>query len=221
MTIKELILDENSDFNLEAISLVNSPAVEVNFIALSKTKEKLYKNFTFTENKVGEKMMIYGPAMTPNKLILRLNEETDEYYQIYFSKDTVEKCCRFYMTKNFNKFSIEHETETYDAKVVENWIINDSLNDKANNLGFVLPQGTWMCGVKIENESLWEKIKNGELRGFSIEGFFADAFFKQSKLKEKKEEDYLKEQLEIIYSESTDDEQAREKLKTLYNTLKK
>ena len=218
MVIRELTIKDGDELALQAISLVESPAIEVDFITLSKIKEK---KFVFTKNVVGDKQMLYGPALIPNKLILRIDEETDEYFQVYFSQETVEKCSKSYMTTAFNKFTIDHTSSISDAKLIENWIIEDPLNDKSSVLGFNLPRGTWFVGIKIENEILWNKIKNGEFKGFSIEAFFTQSLMKHSLLKEINEEDFFKSQLEEIYNTSKNDDEAKLKLQTLYNNFKK
>jgi hypothetical protein len=59
--------------------------------------------------------------------------------------------------------------------VVESWIV-EGKNDKSTNYGFNLPQGTWMISMKVNNDEVWNKVKLGEVKGFSIEGYFADKY---------------------------------------------
>ena len=220
MKIIELTISDNpSDLNLEAISLVEEPAVEINFMIFSKNNQT-QKKYIFTENKIGEKQMVYGPALIPDKLILRQNEETGEYYSVYFSKQTVDKCMNAYMSKNFNKFTVDHENNIKNIRIIENWKVEDPKNDKANHLGFQVPAGTWMTGAKVDNEMIWEKIKAGELRGFSIEGFFVENFVKQAFKKEVDIDDFIEQQLQICEKNLTDKNLISEKIKELYAFLK-
>jgi phage head maturation protease len=46
--------------------------------------------------------------------------------------------------------------------------------DKSKEYGFSLPKGTWMISMKVNNDDIWQKVKAGEIKGFSIEGYFAD-----------------------------------------------
>jgi hypothetical protein len=219
MKIIELTIDDNAIDNglsLEAISLVNKPAIEINFLALSK--DKTSKSFKFEEVKTADKQMIYGPALIPNKLILR-KTEANEYYSVYFSEATVEKCAKAYMSKSFNSFSVDHENDIKNVNIIENWLVTDPDNDKANAIGFKVPKGTWMVGAKIENEGIWERIKAGELKGFSIEGFFTEAFSKLSLKKELNEEEWLEERLNEIEKIDNKDEIGN-KILELYNMLK-
>jgi hypothetical protein len=58
--------------------------------------------------------------------------------------------------------------------VVESWIIDDSKSDKSRFYGFDLPKGTWMISMKVNNQEVWADVKEGKVKGFSIEGYFAD-----------------------------------------------
>jgi hypothetical protein len=217
MKIVELKLTEdiiNSGIAMGAISIVEAPAVETLFMKFSKDEKKKY---SFSIPIVGDKQIVYSAALIPNKLILRQYEDTGEYYQVYFSEDTVAKCSEVYLRNNFNSFTIGHENSISDIYITESWII-DSEKDKAYSLGFEgLPKGTWMVAAKIDNKIIWEKVKNGELNGWSIESFFSESFSKISSKKEFSKEDYIKNQLEIIYSTSKTDEEAKIKLEKLYN----
>lgn len=168
MKIVELILDEDQDASgIEAISIVENPAIEEDFIALKSDEIKLAEI-----NK--DKKILMGALLIPNKPIYRDNGE-DEYY-IYFSKDTVLKASQMYLTKgNQNNSTLEHQHELSGLSLVESWIVEDDVHDKSRKYGMNVPVGTWMGAVKVNNNKVWnEYVKTGKVRGFSIEGYFAD-----------------------------------------------
>ena len=168
MRIVELIIDEKDEQSgIDAISVVMSPAIEENFIHLSK-HEILLKEID------AEKRILMGPALVPDKQIYRRNDKTKDEYYIYFSKATIRKASElFLMNANQNNSTLEHSQKLKGLSVVESWII-EGKNDKSKNYGFDLPQGTWMISMKVNNDEIWDKVKLGEVKGFSIEGYFAD-----------------------------------------------
>lgn len=169
MRIIELLIDEDALLSgIEAISIVDKPAIEENFIAL---KEQTKVNLAEIDK---EKRILMGAALIPNKNIYRTDGE-DEYY-IYFSDDTVRKASElFLMRGNQNKSTLEHEAELNGLTVVESWIIEDEVHDKSRKYGLDMPVGTWMVSMKVNNEEVWENyVKTGLVKGFSIEGYFTD-----------------------------------------------
>ena len=134
---------------------------------VSFTKE----NFKFEE----DKKLIVGPLMLPEKLIFRVDEDNEPYY-VYFTEETIKQIATKMMKKKLlDKVNMEHDPETpVDGYMVETWLVEDPEKDKQNLYGFNYPKGTWMGMYKIENDEDWTKVKNGEVKGFSIEGFFAD-----------------------------------------------
>lgn len=168
MDIIELFIDENDDVSgIEAVSIVENPAIEEDFVAL-KSQE-----FKFAEvNK--EKRILMGAALIPNKPIYRANEE-NEYY-IYFSRDTVRKASELFFIKgNHNKSTLEHQMPLKGLVAVESWIVEDKEKDKSKIYGMDMPLGTWMLSMKVLNDDVWNNyVKTGKVKGFSIEGYFAD-----------------------------------------------
>lgn len=165
----ELIIDEENEISgIDAISIVDDPAIQEDFIMLSSQEVKLAEVDK-------EKKILMGPALIPNKKIYR-RTGNDEYY-IYFSEDTVRKASELFLTKGYqNNATLEHDGELEGLSVVESWIIDDTNQDKSRKYGFDLPNGTWMVSMKVYDESLWSNyVKTGKVKGFSIEGHFADA----------------------------------------------
>lgn len=169
MKIIELVIDEMQEDGVEAISVVESPAIEENFVALKS--DKLEVKF---EKQAGDKRILMGPVLIPNKPIFRVNGE-EEYY-IYFSRDTVKKASELYLKSgNQSKSTLEHQMAIQGLTLVESWIVEDKSNDKSNLYGMDVPVGTWMGAIKVDNEKIWnDYVKTGKVKGFSIEGYFAD-----------------------------------------------
>jgi len=192
MRIVELIIDEKDEQSgIDAISVVMSPAIESNFIHLSK-HEILLKEVD------AEKRIIMGAALIPDKQIYRKNDKTKDEYYIYFSKATIRKASElFLMNANQNNSTLEHSQKLKGMSVVESWII-EGQNDKSKNYGFDLPKGTWMISMKVNNDEIWNKVKLGEVKGFSIEGYFADRYEMNSKNIDMKEKAMVEKIKELI-----------------------
>lgn len=192
MKIIELVLDENDqDTGVYAVSVVEDPAIEENFIKLSKQKMEL-------ATVDGEKRILMGPALIPNKQIYRKNEKHGEFY-IYFSEETIRKASEmFFKNGKQNNATYEHEKEIDGMTVVESWLIEDPSKDKSAIYGFDLPKGTWMISMKVNNDNVWNKVKEGEVKGFSIEGYFADKLDLASMRTMEEEKEYLIEQIKNV-----------------------
>lgn len=170
----ELFLDETTFDNVTLISIVEEPAIETDFMLFSKDKQTQY---IFAK---GDKlkMEVVGPAMIPNKNIFRINETTGEEFNVFFSEETVIKASQIFMRNNNNKStSIDHTFPVEDVYLYESWIVAGE-KDKAYELGFDVPIGTWMVTMKVNNPNVWDAIVNQSVRGFSIEGFFSEKFAK-------------------------------------------
>jgi NADH dehydrogenase/NADH:ubiquinone oxidoreductase subunit G len=169
MRIVELIIDEKDETSgIDAVSVVESPAIESDFIALKKHEIEL-------KEIDAEKRILMGAALIPNKQIYRKNDKNEEYY-IYFSEETVRKASElFFMNSNQNNATLEHKQKLEGMSVVESWIV-EGAHDKSMNYGFNFPKGTWVISMKVNNDEIWNKVKLGEVKGFSIEGYFADKY---------------------------------------------
>lgn len=174
MKIIELIVDESGELGIEALSAVEYPAIESNFITLSEN-EKLLKDYKVELKTVdSEKRLLMGPALIPNKLIYR---QDDQEYYIYFSKETVRKASQMFLKAgNQSNATVEHERAVDGMTVVESWIKEDMEKDKSALYGMTDPVGTWMVAMKADNDEVWNLAKEGKVKGFSIEAYFADKF---------------------------------------------
>lgn len=167
MDIIELFIDEDDDISgIEAISVVENPAIEEDFIALKNQEFKLAEVDK-------EKRILMGPALIPNKPIYRRSGE-NEYY-IYFSRETVRKASElFFIRGNQSRSTLEHEIPLNGLTVVESWIV-ESEKDKSRHYDLNVPVGTWMVAMKVLNDDVWENyVKTGKVKGFSIEAYFTD-----------------------------------------------
>jgi len=178
--IVELIISEEEMENNDgvfAISLVEEPAIEENWIALNKQKKQPVEFKTINE----EKRLLIAPALIPNKQIFRLDDKGNDYY-VYFSENTIRQASQLYLKNSYqSSATIHHQKEVDNLTVVESWI-KDSAIDKSVHYGFEhLPKGTWFVTMKVENDEVWNMVKDGVVKGFSIEGFFTDKMQNMSK----------------------------------------
>jgi hypothetical protein len=168
MKIIELILDEEQDdIGVDAISIVENPAIESDFVALKNQEIKLAEVDK-------EKKILMGALLIPNKPIYR-NGSEGEYY-IYFSKDTIVKASQMFLQNGKQSNStLEHAQALNGLTLVESWIVEDKTKDKTALYDLDVPVGTWMGSVKVNNDDVWnEYVKTNKVKGFSIEGYFAD-----------------------------------------------
>jgi len=168
MRIIELILDEEDlDAGVEAISIVESPAIESDFVALKNQEIKLAEVDK-------EKKILMGALLIPDKPIYR-NGSEGEYY-IFFSKDTIVKASQMFLQNgNQSRSTLEHAQALNGLTLVESWIVEDKAKDKTALYGLDVPVGSWVGSVKVNNEDVWnEYVKTNKVKGFSIEGYFAD-----------------------------------------------
>lgn len=171
MDLIELVINElEEDSGIDAISIVSNPAIEEDFIALSKQDKIALKTIS------DEKRLLMGAALVPDKPILRFNEQTKEEYNIFFSKETVRRASELVMKRGKQgRSTLEHAVPLKGIYIAESWIVEDKENDKSALYGLNVPIGTWMVSLKVENDDVWnDYVKTGEVKGFSIEGYFAD-----------------------------------------------
>ena len=192
MRIVELILDDEEAIGVEAISVVENPAIESDFIALNNQEIKLAEI-----NK--EKRLLMGALLIPKKPIYRKSGE-DEYY-IFFSEKTIAKASQLYLQNgNQSEATLEHKEQLKDLTLVESWIVEDKEKDKTALYGLDVPVGTWMGSVKVENDEIWNNyVLTKKCKGFSIEGYFADKMERPNEeLKEDLEEKQLSELKKLL-----------------------
>ena len=146
---------------VDAVAIVDHPAIERSFMAYSKHNE-----FAFSEN--GDRRIVTGALMVADMPIYR-NIAGREFY-VQFDANTIEAIAqRFFEMGYQSKVNLQHNGELIDGVVMyESMII-----DKTRGIQFQdLPEGSWVGSFKVNNDMVWEKIKSGEMKGFSVEGIF-------------------------------------------------
>ena len=160
-------MDINSDENgVQAVSLVDCPAIEEMFIHFSKEDKDMEVKFSVDN----EKHLVSGPVLIPDQKIYRVDEEGNPFY-ITFTKEAIERIAlKFFYDHNNTNGNIQHEVDVNGIAFFESFIINRDRNILPVEFSH-LPDGTWIVTAKIFNEAVWELVKTGVLRGFSIQGF--------------------------------------------------
>ena len=182
-------IDDEGTLGVYAISVVEQPAIGVDFVALSEQH-----NVKFKEDFRG---LLYGALLIPDQLIYRRNEETNEEYYVKYSKETIRAIAYNYLKQaNQNNATVEHAKVVDGVSLVETWIIEGE-NDKSKNFGFSLPEGTWFGCMKVENEEVKQQIQNKEVLGFSIEG----NFIAEKEMYMSNQEPTLLEEIELAITE--------------------
>lgn len=158
----ELMIEDDATDEVFAVSFVENPAIERDFVYFSKEVK-----FASIDD---EKMLVAGPILVPNKKILRYDGLGNEYF-VYFSEETVEKLARKFLKKKYNgEVTVEHDRKVGDVSLVESWIVEQSAKDKSNIYGYTLPRKTWFGIYDVSgNRKVWEQVKNGTFKGFSVE----------------------------------------------------
>ena len=176
--------------DLFAVSLVEDPAIESNFIALSKQKSSIK-----LEN---EKRLLIGAALVPNKPIYR-NVNGNEFY-ISFDETTIEKLAQDFLANDYqHNITVDHQEEANDIVIVESWI-KTSENDKSVSYGLNEPIGTWFIGMKVNNDEIWQRVKDGFYKGFSIEAVVGlDELINNNNLQLAMDKEFIDKLREIIY----------------------
>ena len=195
---KYSVVGDSSD--VYAISLVEEPAIEIDYVAFDKDKETK-PNLKFIEDKENEKFMILGPALIPDKNIYR-NYDGNEFY-VSFSAECIEKLSYKFMKTCYGDgcFTKDHESFAQGCSLAESWI-KTSENDKSVDYGFDCPIGTWFVAAKIDSIELWDSIKKGERKGFSIESWVDLEEIIENK--DKKENDMSKQKTNLETMEVND-----------------
>ena len=187
----ELFIDSEGEGGINAISFVEFPAIEENFIALNEHKVEMK---TIDE----DKRLVVGLALVPNKLIYRRNRGFE--YNITFSEQTVRKASEKYLKSlKLHNTTVAHETEVDGVFLTESWIVEDPKNDKTNIYGLNAPKGAWAVSMRVDNDDLWNRIKSGDYLGFSIEGMFTESEeFSKEELATMKELNQLMDEYEQL-----------------------
>ena len=158
-------IDDSLDSNqgIDMVSLVDYPAIESNWVAMSNEKK-----FTFN----ADKQMLYGAILIPNQPIYRFSAEMGEYYVVFTEAEIIKLVRKFQAQQKTVNLNYQHKKDSQlsNAVIQEIWLTGKT--DKSQDLGFNFPPNTAMVGAYIGDSKFWaEEVKSGNVRGFSIEGF--------------------------------------------------
>ena len=152
-----------------AISLVENPAMEGLFIALSKQEEIKLAEVD------KEQRILMGLVLEPNKPIYR--NQGGEEFNIVFNEETIKELSHgFFKAGHQGNSTIEHEPKNKIEGVtfVESWIVEDSKIDKSANFGFSYPKGSWIATMKVDSDEVWnDYVKTGKVQGFSVDALIS------------------------------------------------
>ena len=174
MKLYELVIEDENIDEVFAISLVEEPAIEANFVYFDKEEVKF-------QAVSDEQRLVMGPILVPDKKILRIDGMGEQYF-VYFKPETIKRLSEMYLQKKYtDSTTIEHKDKVSGVSLVESWIVESRTKDKSAVYGLSVPVGTWMGTFKVDNEDIWNNyVKTGEVKGFSIEGLFGHNLVEQS-----------------------------------------
>lgn len=168
LPVYEMVInpDPASDVEVSYVAFVDKPAIEKNFLAFKDQKIQ----FDIQE----EKRIVSGPAMVANTLIYRKDEQGE--YNVFFSKETIAQIALKFFKKDYQKnLNLFHDPElSLDGVTIFESFVTDKARGVQPMKGFEdLPDGTWFISAKVENDAVWNAIKDGQVKGFSVEGIFS------------------------------------------------
>jgi hypothetical protein len=175
LPVYEFTIGEDEVDGVKTISLVSAPAMKSDFLVFDAQHPK--PQYVFLKKDEKEyKGIVAGLAMIPDKLIYRIDEETGEEYNGYFSAETIEKIRNKYHkeVQNLKSVNLEHNSkDTVDAYLVESYLLDTQVRvEEALGKGIseaVL--GSWYTAFKIEDKQVFGEVLQGEFKGFSVEAF--------------------------------------------------
>ena len=146
-----------------SISLVEDPATQETFIALSKNKKIQLAEVD------KEQRILMGLVLQPDQLIYR--NQGGEEFNILFRSETIKELSQNFFKSGFQLNSkLEHEEKIEGISVVESWLVEDPKIDKSAAFGFSYPKGSWMVSMKVDSDEIWnDYVKTGKVKGFSVD----------------------------------------------------
>lgn len=163
----DIVSDENSDLEVDYVALVDKPAIEKNFLAFNEHEQKMA--FAIHD----DEQIITGALMLADKPIYR-NDENGEYY-VVFGKDTIKKIAQKFFTKGYqSNVNLMHDSgQRLDGLTMfESWITDEKRGIQAMKGFEDVPEGSWFGSFKVNNPDVWQMVKEGKVKGFSVEGLF-------------------------------------------------
>jgi hypothetical protein len=170
LPVYKLEINENEESNVEVdfVALVDRPAIERSFLAFTEAKERM--GFAIQDE---DERIISGPLMLADTPIYR-NDSSGEYY-VVFSADTIKKIAQKYFKKGYqSNVNLMHDNGMVVEGVTmfESWLVDEKRGIKPMAGYEDVKNGSWFGSFKVENEEVWQLVKAGQVRGFSVEGIF-------------------------------------------------
>ena len=165
MKLFNIVINDDDNTGMNFISLVEKPAVEVDFLKFNKQEPV---SFHFDTSK----HIITGVVCLADTPIYRYSQNLGEYY-VVFTKDTIEKMMLKYSKMGLNNsVDLQHNEKPVPGVImIESYIYNSERGVAPKE--FYVPDGSWIASFKVENDALWNEIQTGNsLKGFSLSGFF-------------------------------------------------
>lgn len=167
----EIVCDDSNGTGIKLLSIVADPAIEM--MGMCFNKNGALKNYEFKAQQ--DKQIIIGPALIPNKKILRKDADGNPYFNVFKAETIVKLVEKYNSQGNNRRINVDHSKTMVEAYIMENWIVEDTTYDKSTMYGFEVPIGTWMVMVKIEDPKFWKnEVKDLSKFGFSIEGILGE-----------------------------------------------
>jgi hypothetical protein len=174
LPVYKLVINPEDETGVDFVSLVTSPAIERDFVYFNEHKflvemKKERKKFEIQNE---EKRIIFGMAMEADKNIYRYDDVRGEYY-VYFDADTIfEIAKKWARGDRYDSVNTHHDAVTNGLSLFESYIV-DRKRGKLPPEGYEdVADGSWFLSYIVNDDSIWEKVKSGEFKGFSVEGYF-------------------------------------------------
>jgi len=164
--------DEGSDLEVDAVAIVDRPAVKRHFLAFDEQEARIAFKVANTDRRI-----ISGVAILADTPIYRKDENGKEYYTV-FNKETIEKIVQKFHKKGYQKSvnAMHDKAQATTEVVVFESFISDNSRGIRPMVGFEdAPEGSWFISMLVEDDELWQRVKDGDLKGFSVEGLFSFA----------------------------------------------
>jgi hypothetical protein len=199
LPVYEMTIDSD-DSEVSAVALVDQPAILKNFIAFNTTEKgtRISIPVLFSQTNEEERK-VFGPLMLADMPIYRRPPQVPEECYVVFTSDTIDKIAqKFFQRSNQQEVNLMHDPNqaVEGVTMFQSWIVNRSMGILPMKGYEDAPDGSWFGGFKVNNDEVWEKIKAGEVKGFSVEGVFN---LVPQKFQDISTEDFLRE-LNIISS---------------------
>jgi len=166
--IFKAVISDDDETGVTAIALVDEPAIDRQFIAMAKTKKQKFK----IHNE--EKRIIAGPLMVANLPILRFDDAGNKFYVVFDAKAIEQINIKFNRQRLTSSVNLMHNEQDVAEGVflTQQFLINSDLG-VTTPIGYEkLTNGSWFGFMRVENDNIWNEVKEGTFKGFSVEGFF-------------------------------------------------